>query len=232
MQLTAFRDVETWLFDLDNTLYPRHCDLFAQVDVRIRDFVSRLLDLPADEAHRLQKSYYKEYGTTLRGLMMEHDIKPDEFLEYVHDIDHSPVKPDPVLAEAINALPGRKFIFTNGTVAHAEAVANRLGITDHFEDIFDIVWADLIPKPNRIVYERITQEAKLNPQKTAMFEDLSHNLEVPHDMGMRTVLLVPQHTREVFHEEWEAEGRDAAHVHFVTDDLGPFLQSVLSALKP
>ncbi|WP_350335348.1 pyrimidine 5'-nucleotidase [Coralliovum pocilloporae] len=230
MELTSFRGVDTWLFDLDNTLYPRHCDLFAQVDVRIRDFVSCLLDMPADDAHRLQKSYYKEYGTTLRGLMIEHGIEPDEFLEYVHDIDHSPVKPDPALAKAIEALPGRKFIFTNGTVAHAEAVANRLGVTDHFEEIFDIVWADLIPKPHRVVYDRLAEETGLDPKRTAMFEDLSRNLEVPHDMGMRTVLLVPEHTREVFHEEWEAEGRNAPHIQFVTDNLAGFLQSVLAEL--
>src|SRR5690606_11542199 len=103
------------VFDLDNTLYPRHTNLFAQVDRRIRDYVERLLAVPPEEAHRIQKDYYRRYGTTLRGLMVEHGIRPDDFLEYVHDIDHSPVEADPALAAAIAGLPGRKFILTNGS---------------------------------------------------------------------------------------------------------------------
>ena len=152
--LRPFAIVDAWIFDLDNTLYPRHTNLFGQVDRRIRDYVQRLLSVDAEEAHRIQKDYYRRYGTTLRGLMEEHGIAPDDFLEYVHDIDHSPVEPDPRLAAAIERLPGRKFILTNGSRAHAEKVAERLGITDHFEDIFDIVRAELLPKPNRETYDR------------------------------------------------------------------------------
>ena len=144
-----FDNVGAWVFDLDNTLYPRHTNIYAQVDGRIHDYVQRLLNLPHDEAQRLQKDYYRRYGTTLRGLMIEHGVTPDDFLEYVHDIDHSPIVPDPQLGAAIERLPGRKFILTNGSRRHAESVAERLGITRHFEEIFDIVWSELLPKPNR-----------------------------------------------------------------------------------
>jgi len=226
---SAFGDVDAWVFDLDNTLYPRHANLYVQVDRRIRDYVERLLALSPDEAQRVQKDYYRRYGTTLRGLMEEHGITPDDFLEYVHDIDHSPIEADPVLATAIAGLPGRKFILTNGSRAHAEKVAARLGFTTQFDDIFDIVRSDLLPKPNRATYDRFIERAGVTPARAAMFEDLSRNLVVPKALGMRTVLVIPNGTREVFHEDWEMEGRDAEHVDYLTDDLGGFLSSLLAA---
>jgi putative hydrolase of the HAD superfamily len=223
----AFNAATSWVFDLDNTLYPRHTNLYAQVDTRIRDYVQRLFNLPPDEAHRLQKDYYRRYGTTLRGLIVEHGISPDDFLEYVHDIDHSPVQPDPRLAAAIERLPGRKFIMTNGSRAHAEKVAERLGVTRHFEDIFDIVSAELLPKPNRATYDRFVAATGIDPASSVIFEDLARNLTVPHALGMTTVLVVPAPTREVILEDWEREGQTAAHVDFLTDDLGHFLERVL-----
>lgn len=229
--LRLFTGVEAWVFDLDNTLYPAHTNLFAQVDVRIRDFVARLLSMPPEAAMDLQKDYYRRYGTTLRGLMQEHGIAPDEFLEYVHDIDHSVVAPDPELERALTRLPGRKFIFTNGSRRHAEKTAARLGVVDHFEDIFDIVSAGLMPKPNRETYDLFLQQTGVSPAHAAMFEDLSRNLAVPHALGMRTVLVVPQGTREVFREAWEMEGDDAPHVEFVTDHLAGFVNAVAGALE-
>lgn len=228
--LDRFKEIESWVFDLDNTLYPRHTDLFAQVDRKISEYVSRLLDIAHDDARVLQKKYYKQYGTTLRGLMIEHDIDSDDFLEYVHDIDHSWVDPDPDLGRAIESLPGRKFIFTNGSHSHAVKVAERLGITDHFDDIFDIVAADLLPKPSQITYDKFIERTGIDPARASMFEDLHRNLEVPHDLGMVTTLVVPRGTEEVFHEEWEAEGQDAPHVGFVTDHLGNFLHDVLKRI--
>lgn len=222
--LTAFTHVDTWIFDLDNTLYPPHTDLFAQVDAKMGEFVAELLDLEREAAHKLQKDYYRRYGTTLRGLMVEHGINPDGFLEFVHDIDHSRILPDHALSEAIRALPGRHFVMTNGTVDHAAKILARLGIDDHFEDIFDIVAADLIPKPAEETYTRFWQKHGIAPQRAAMFEDLSRNLEVPARHGMRTVLVVPEGTREVFREEWELEGQKAPHVEYVTDDLAGFLR--------
>lgn len=227
----AFTGVEAWVFDLDNTLYPAHVNLFAQIDKRISEYIAKLLSMDEVTARIRQKEYYRDYGTTLRGLMLEHQIEPDDFLAYVHDIDYSPVQPDPKLGKAIAALPGRKFIFTNGDRPHAERTAAALGITDHFEDIFDIVAAGLMPKPNRETYELFLKQTGVAPARAAMFEDLTRNLLVPHKLGMRTVLIVPQGTREVFREAWEMEGQDAPHVDFATDDLGGFLHAVLGALK-
>jgi len=218
-----FARVDEWVFDLDNTLYPAHTDLFAQVDVRIRDYVVRLLGSTPDDAHRLQKEYYRRYGTTLRGLMIEHGIEPDGFLDYVHDIDHSVVEPDPKLDRAIERLPGRKFIMTNGTRRHAEKVADRLGITHHFDDVFDIVAADLLPKPHRETYDKFLSQAGIDPTVAAMFEDLSRNLEVPDALGMATVLVMPRGIDETSREPWEYEGGDAPYIQWRTDDLAEFL---------
>ena len=229
--LSRFGHVDAWVFDLDNTLYPRHTNLFDQVDRRIRSYVERLLSVDAAEAHRVQKDYYRRYGTTLRGLVEEHGIAPDDFLAYVHDIDHSPVQPDPALADAIRRLPGRKFIFTNGSRRHAEKIGERLGFTDHFEDIFDIVRSELLPKPARATYDRFVAATGIDPARAAMFEDLSRNLEVPAALGMRTVLVVPSPgIREVLEEDWEREGRDAPYVDYLTDDLAGFLGDILAAI--
>ncbi|MEM6762136.1 MAG: pyrimidine 5'-nucleotidase [Pseudomonadota bacterium] len=221
--LEAFAGIDTWIFDLDNTRYPSHNNLFAQIDKRMGDYVAELLDMERDAAHTLQKDYYRRYGTTLRGLMVEHGINPDGFLEFVHDIDHSKVSADPKLGAEISALPGRRFVMTNGTTRHAEKIMERLGITDHFDDIFDIVAADLVPKPAAETYTKFWQKHGIAPSRAAMFEDLSRNLEVPAENGMRTVLIVPEGTREVFREAWELEGSAAPHVEYVTDDLAGFL---------
>jgi putative hydrolase of the HAD superfamily len=228
--LDIFADKEAWIFDLDNTLYPRSAKLFQQVDERIRAYVSRLLNVEEDEAERIQRNFYREHGTTLRGLMLTRNVNPDEFLEFVHDIDHSVVKPDPALGEALLRLPGKKYIFTNGSRRHAEKVAERLGFPTHFTDIFDIVAANLVPKPERETYDRFVSRFGLVPKRAAMFEDLTRNLVVPKSVGMTTVLVVPPGTREVFHGEWEYEGRDDDHVDFVTDDLARFVGQVADAI--
>ena len=227
----SFKDIDSWIFDLDNTLYPRHVDLFAQMEVKMNEFVSSLLGLTLDDASHLRHSYYKQYGTTLRGLMIEHHIEPDDFLEYVHDIDHSVVAPDPVLAQALRALPGKCYIYTNGTQDHARKVSERLGITDCFDEVFDIVWAGLEPKPNKAPYERLLSETGITPHRAAMFEDLSRNLIVPSELGMTSVLIVPDQMREVFQGRWDAESAKAPHVHFVTDNLGRFLSGVVDTIK-
>jgi putative hydrolase of the HAD superfamily len=221
-----FGGVETWVFDLDNTLYPHHLNLWQQVDDRIRAFIANFLQVPHEQAFIIQKDYYKRYGTTMRGLMTEHGLKPDDYLEFVHQIDHSPLTPNPALGAAIEKLKGRKLILTNGTRKHADAVMRRLEIDRHFEDVFDIAAADLDPKPLPQVYERFLKRHDVDPGKAAMFEDLARNLEVPHALGMVTVLVVPEAQREVFREGWELEGRDAAHVDYVTDDLAGFLRGI------
>ena len=221
----GFGNVETWVFDLDNTLYPHHL-LWQQVDDRIRSFVAEFLKVSKDEAFRVQKDYYKRYGTTMRGLMTEHGLDADDYLDYVHQIDHSPLMPNPKLGAAIEQLPGRKLILTNGTRKHADAVMRRLEIGQHFEDVFDIVAAELEPKPSPKTYERFLARHDVDPNKAAMFEDLARNLEAPHALGMTTVLVVPEGQREVFREAWELEGRDAPHVDHLTDDLAGFLRGI------
>lgn len=224
-----FAHVETWVFDLDNTLYPHHLNLWQQVDVRIRDYVAEFLKVSHEEAFRVQKDYYRRYGTTMRGLMVEHGLEPDAFLDFVHQIDHSPLEPNPALGAAIEQLPGRKLILTNGTRKHAGAVMERLAIHRHFEDVFDIVAAGMEPKPSAQTYDRFLAAHGVDPARAAMFEDLARNLEVPHRLGMTTVLVVPEGTREVFREDWEMQGRNDPHVQHVTDDLVAFLERIATA---
>ena len=182
--------------------------------------------MPQGEAVRIQKDYYKRYGTTMRGLMTEHGLKPDDYLEYVHQIDHSPLEPNPALGAALEKLPGRKLILTNGTRKHADAVMKRLAVHEHFDDVFDIIAAELEPKPSPKTYERFLVRHEVDAGKAAMFEDLARNLTAPHALGMTTVLVVPQGQREVFREDWELEGRDEPHVDHVTDDLAGFLETI------
>ncbi len=222
----GFGQVETWVFDLDNTLYPHHVNLWQQVDERIRAYIAQFLKITHEEAFRLQKDYYKRYGTSMRGLMTEHGMAPDDFLDFVHQIDHSPLEANPALGAAIEKLSGRKLVLTNGTRRHASAVLARLGLERQFDDVFDIVAAELEPKPSSQTYDRFLRTHGIDAGKTAMFEDLARNLEVPHALGMTTVLVVPEKTREVFREDWELEGRDAPHVDHVTDDLAGFLEGV------
>jgi putative hydrolase of the HAD superfamily len=219
-----FDHIDTWVFDLDNTLYPHHVNLWQQVDARIGEFVGQHLNVSPVEARRIQKDYYRRYGTTMRGMMTEHGISADDFLAYVHRIDHSPLEPNPAMGAAIAKLPGRKLILTNGSTDHADAVLARLGIGAHFEAIFDIIAAELEPKPAPQTYQKFLRLHGVDPATSAMFEDLARNLVVPDQLGMTTVLVVPDGTREVVREDWELEGRDATHVDYVTDDLTGFLQ--------
>jgi putative hydrolase of the HAD superfamily len=225
----GFAHVETWVFDLDNTLYPHHVGLWRQVDERIRNYIADFLGVTPDEAFRIQKDYYQRYGTSMRGLMVEHNMPPDEYLDIVHQIDHSPIEPNPALGAALEKLPGRKLILTNGTRKHADAVVARLELHSHFEDVFDIVAADLEPKPAPQTYDRFLAAHGVEPSRAAMFEDLARNLEVPHALGMTTVLVVPGHSYESSRQAWEHAGRDAPHVDHVTDDLAQFLAQLAAS---
>ena len=225
----GFSHIETWVFDLDNTLYPASCRLFDQIDVKMGNFVSKLLNVDYAEAKRRQKEMFYKYGTTLRGLMTEHGITPDDFLDDVHDIDHSPVPPNKDLDAALHALPGRKLIFTNGTVAHAEKVLNRIGITHHFGDIFDIVHSDFIPKPEMEPYRKFIRQTGIRPETSAMFEDIARNLEAPHALGMTTVLVVSPENRDAEHLNKATGGTAQEHIHHVTDDLASFLAGLTAS---
>lgn len=220
--------VTDWVFDLDNTLYPRECNLFAQIDLLISDYMVSVTQLPYDQARSLQKSYYRDYGTTLNGLMQRHSVDPDHFLRTVHAIDYSPVSAHPDLLAAIRALPGRKFILTNGDVGHATAVLKRLGDADAlFEDIFDIRAMRFSPKPLPEAYEAFFARHGIDAGRAAMFDDLEKNLKVPHDTGMVTVQVVAG--EDFAHEQveaWELERTGATHVHHVTADLAGFLRKL------
>ncbi|UMY17778.1 pyrimidine 5'-nucleotidase [Methylobacterium organophilum] len=219
----GFDHVDTWVFDLDNTLYPSEAMVWPQVDERITLYVMRLYGLDAISARALQKYFYHRYGTTLKALMVEEDVDPHDFLDFAHDIDHSTIKLDDALGASIERLPGRKLILTNGSRRHAENVARKLGILDHFEDVFDIAAADFVPKPERTTYERFLDRHGVDPARAALFEDIARNLLVPHDLGMSTVLVVPQ-TPDPFRERFEQEAVKEPHIDHITNDLAGFLR--------
>ncbi|GLK71981.1 pyrimidine 5'-nucleotidase [Ancylobacter dichloromethanicus] len=223
-----FSHVDTWVFDLDNTLYPPGLDLWRQIDMKMRAYIANFLGLSLDEAFALQKGYYRKYGTSLRGLMIEHAMDPDDFLAHVHAIDLASLEAAPALGEAIGALPGRKLVYTNGSRRHAEQVLAKLGISEHFADVHDIVAAEFHPKPQEAAYRGFLTRFEVDPARAAMFEDLARNLEVPARLGMRTVLVVPPGlaVNPADREAWEHEGRDGAHIDVVTQDLTAFLNSL------
>lgn len=221
--MKGFAHVNTWVFDLDNTLYPASCRLFDQMHVKMSDYVMRHFNLPYPEARALQRELFLKHGTTLRGLMVEHGHAPDGFLEAVHDIDYSGVPHNPKLIAALERLPGRKIVFTNGTAQHAARVMDRLGVAGAFHGVFDIVDSDHIPKPAAEPYGKFLKEHQVDPARAAFFEDIPHNLKVPHDLGMVTVLVLPDTGEEV--KEWHG-GRDAAYVEHVTEDLADFLSQL------
>ncbi|NVK36231.1 MAG: pyrimidine 5'-nucleotidase [Rhodobacteraceae bacterium] len=224
-KLEAFAHVEHWVFDLDNTLYPAHTDLFSQINVRISEFVSRHLGISEEEAHVKRSAYYHKYGTTLSGLMAEHEIDPAAYLAHAHDIDYSKVARAPDLNKVLADLPGKKYVFTNGDLPHAQRTLSALGIEGHFEEVFDIVAADLVPKPHPDAYSMFLEQTGVVPSKAAMFEDLGKNLIVPKSLEMQTVHIVPDALQHV--------PDDAHHgsIDYITDDLALFLSGLTKSLK-
>jgi len=221
-----FARTTAWIFDLDNTLYPAGCNLFAEVDMRMGAYIAKHLGVPFAHARHLQKSYYRQFGTTLSGLMQVHKVEPQSFLDYVHDIDLSPVPEAPELAAAIAVLPGRKLIYTNGSRRHAERVAAKLGVLHLFEDICDIAACGFVPKPEPDAFRRMVERHGVTSEQAAMFEDMPHNLEAPHALGMTTVLVhseYPDHPAQMQMRNW---AEPPAHIHYTTDDLTDFLRAV------
>jgi putative hydrolase of the HAD superfamily len=226
--LRAFEHVEAWVFDLDNTLYPADCNLFAEIDTRMGEFISKRFGMSPEEAQRLRKTYYYQFGTTLAGLMRLHDVSPDSFLDYVHDIDLSVIDPAPELRAALAALPGRKFIFTNGSRTHAEKVIARLGVEGHFEDVFDIHACQFVPKPEREAFERFIGAQAIEAGETAMFDDLPHNLKTAHELGMTTVLVASGQTDHPEHRAIDGWAELPSHIHHCTAALAPFLTGIVA----
>ncbi len=215
---TSLSHIDTWIFDLDNTLYPESCNLFDQVDRRMGLYVEQLLGLDPVSARAIQKQYFREHGTTLRGLMTVHGIDPQSYLEFVHEIDVSGIEFNAELNSALKRLPGRKVIFTNASVPHAENVMERLGIASHFSDIYDIVRAGYLPKPARATYEDFTSTLEVDPAKAIFFEDTARNLEPAAAMGMTTVWLKT-------YGNGSAQGAENDYVHHRIDDLVSWLMS-------
>ncbi|HVO03735.1 MAG TPA: pyrimidine 5'-nucleotidase [Candidatus Cybelea sp.] len=208
--------VEFWIFDLDNTLYPARIRLFDQVDRRIGLYIEQLLNLDPEAARALQKQYFREHTTTLKGLMVNHGVDPEHFLDFVHRIDVSAVDPDPDLDHALTRLPGRKLIYTNGSVAHARNVMERLGIARHFPDIFDIAAADYAPKPDPASYERLIARYGIEPARAAMIDDMPRNLAPAAALGMTTILVASHH-------DWAQPSGDEDYIHHTAEQLAEFL---------
>jgi putative hydrolase of the HAD superfamily len=222
----AFRDTRLWIFDLDNTLYPSECNLFAEIDRRMSSFIQNLLGLDPAAARKVQKDLYYEHGTTLSGLMIEHGVKPDDFMDYVHDIDLSPVEHAPTLAEVIARLEGRKFIFTNGSARHAERVAEKLGVLDKFDGIYDIAAGGYVPKPKPEAFKRFMDYCEGANSKAAMFEDLPHNLEPAHALGIVTVLVKSDYLDHPSQHALKEAAELPHYIQFETGDLTGFLNEV------
>ncbi|MGH1420138.1 MAG: pyrimidine 5'-nucleotidase [Hyphomicrobiaceae bacterium] len=221
----SFATTNVWIFDLDNTLYPSDCNLFAQVDKRMGSFISERLGVPFAQARHLQKSYYHQFGTTLSGLMQIHKMEPQDFLDYVHDIDLSNVPEHPELAQAIRLLPGRKLIYTNGSKRHGERVAEKLGVLHEFDDICSIETCDYVPKPEREAFDKMTRRFNVSGHRAAMFEDLPHNLEAPHAMGMTTILVHSDYMDHPVQRSMRNWTKSPDHVHHMTDNLCEFLKN-------
>ncbi len=212
MVRASFSHVSYWVFDLDNTLYPREASLFDQIEVRMREYIVSTLGVTAARADELRDIYWRDHGTTLAGLMENHGIDPDPFLHDVHEIDLSVLTPAPDLRLAIDRLPGRKFIYTNGSRRHADRVLEARALTGVFDAIFGVEDADYHAKPSSHAFETVFGRAGLPTREAAMFEDDIRNLEVPHEMGMRTVLV--------------GDEAEVPHVHHSTHDLAEFLGKV------
>ncbi|MCV2887067.1 pyrimidine 5'-nucleotidase [Ruegeria aquimaris] len=206
----AFSHVTTWVFDLDNTLYPPAMRLFDQIEVRMTAYVMEALGVTRAEADRLRAHYWRQYGTTLAGLMREHGLDPDPYLVAVHEVDMSHMTPDAALASHIRALPGRRIVYTNGSAPYAERVLAARGLSGLFDAIYGVEHAGYRPKPERAAFEEVFTRDGVIPERAAMFEDDPRNLTAPHQMGMRTVHVAP-------------DPHPAEHIHHHTDDLTAFL---------
>jgi putative hydrolase of the HAD superfamily len=208
--------IDVWVFDLDNTLYPAECEYMALIEGRMTDFVIRQTGLDWDAARALQKSYFHEHGTTLAGLMANHGIDPQAFLDEVHEVSMDRLLPDTDLRAAVARLPGRRLVFTNGGSRHAERVLRRLEIDDLFEAVFHLEAADFVPKPNLATYHALTSRHAVDPARSAFFEDSEKNLKPAFEIGMTTVMVGPK-----------AEASSADFVHHRTRHLTPFLNAAL-----
>ena len=225
------KNISNWVFDLDNTLYKAECGLFDKVHILMGRFIEEKLSLSPGDAQALRSKYYHQYGTTLRGLMIEHKIDPDEYLEYVHQINYDVVIPDEKLRNAIKDLKGKKFIFTNANYGHVEKVLEKLKMEDIFDGCFDISESDYLPKPHKEIYDSFQKKFNLDNSSTAMFEDLHINLKQPFSMGWETVWVTNNLEYNLNKDVNQQEDiqkiiEEKGYISHVTDNLENFLNRI------
>ena len=217
--MKSFKSIKYWLFDLDNTLYSGKTKVFEQVDKKMSKYISDKLNVSIEEAKKIQKNYFYEYNTTLNGMIKNHQIDPNEFLEFVHDINIDFLQKDIKLAEEIEKLDGKKIIFTNGSKKHALNVTKRIGIDQLFDGIFDIVDSDFMPKPSMEAYKKLIEKHKIDPKLSVFIEDIARNLKPAHEMGMKTVWIEND-------EPWAKKFSDNDFVNYKTSNLSEFLKKI------
>jgi putative hydrolase of the HAD superfamily len=211
--------IDTWIFDLDNTLYRTSPEMLAQIDYLMGSFISDFLNVDRVEARRIQKGYFRTHGLTLRGLMLEHGLDPQDYIDHLSQLDLSDVAPNPELADTLNRLDGRKIIYTNAFTEHTREVMERIGITAHFDAVYDISDADYVPKPAIDAYRRLCDLHDVDPTRAAMVEDISRNLEPAAELGMTTVWVRTD-------TSWAKDVTETDHIDHITDDLTAWLQNV------
>jgi len=217
--MKSFQSIKYWIFDLDNTLYSGETKVFEQVDKKMSKYISDKLNINIDEAKKIQKNYFHKYNTTLNGMIKNHKINPNEFLESVHDINIDFLQKDLELAKEMKKLEGKKFIFTNGSKKHAINVTRRIGINQYFDDIFDIVDSDFIPKPAIEPYKKLVEKHKIDPKLCALVEDIARNLKPAYEMGMKTIWIEND-------EPWAKEFSDSNFINYKTNNLSGFIKKI------
>jgi len=217
--MKSFKSIKYWIFDLDNTLYSGKTKVFEQVDKKMSKYISDKLNISIDEAKKIQKNYFYKYNTTLNGMIKNHKIDPEEFLESVHDINIDFLQKDLELAKEMEKLEGKKIIFTNGSKKHAINVTKRIGINQYFDDIFDIVDSDFIPKPAIEPYKKLVEKHKIDPKLCALVEDIARNLKPAYEMGMKTIWIEND-------EPWAKEFSDSNFINYKTNNLSGFIKKI------
>ena len=217
--MKELQSVKHWIFDLDNTLYSGETKVFEQVDKKMSKYISDKLNVSIVEAKEIQKKYFYKYNTTLNGMLKNHKIDANEFLEFVHDIDIDFLKKDLILSEELRKLEGKKIIFTNGSRKHALNVIRKIGIDQYFDDIFDIVDSNFVPKPSMEPYKKLVEKHKIDPNLCVLIEDIARNLKPAYEMGMKTVWIEND-------EPWAKKFSDSDFINFKTNNLSEFLKKI------
>jgi len=217
--MKELQSIKFWLFDLDNTLYSGKTKVFEQVDKRMSKYISEKLNVDIKEAKKIQKSYFHEYNTTLNGMIKNHEIDANEFLEFVHDVNIDFLKKDIHLFEELKKLNGKKIIFTNGSRKHALNITQKIGIDQCFDDIFDIVDAEFVPKPSIKPYKKLVEKHKIDPKSCVFIEDIARNLKPAYEMGMKTIWIEND-------EPWAKKFSDSDFVNYKTSNLSEFLKKI------